>query len=78
MNKYINNICIVILYLAMEISIGLIGEIMFIDYPENTAIKIICAVLYIIFFYIMYSILCVGRRISYLYIITKRKILKLI
>lgn len=78
MNKYINNICIVILYLAMEISIGLIGEIMFIDYPENTAIKIITMFSFMFFFFVMYSILCVGRRISYLYIITKRKILKLI
>lgn len=78
MNKIINNIYIVILYLVMEICIGLISQIIFIDHFESTAIKIIIMFSFMFFFFAMYSILCVGRRINYLYIITKRKILKLI
>ena len=70
MNKYIDNICIVILYSVMEICIVLIGQIIFIDYFESTAIKIIIIIIimfnFMFFCFAMYLILCVVRRISYL------------
>ena len=75
MNKYINNICIVILYLVMLIAFTKITCAVY-NYFNSSVMKMIALLIGSIFFTFISIILI--KTISYLYIITKRKILKLI
>ena len=73
MNKYINNICIVIFSHIILISTSIIAQIIM-DHVKGTPIRMIVLFSFMFFWLRIYSILCVGRRMSYLYILTKRNL----